>query len=94
MSYSVPAAGLATDQVPGLSLIMTTCFDYNPALLCPQSALALQLDRKPLRGVSDSETRFASCRKHSDEIDQQIVALLNQRARIVAVDRIVDPLKS
>ena len=34
--------------------------------------------------VSDPETRLASCRKQIDETDQQIVALLNQRARIVA----------
>jgi chorismate mutase len=34
--------------------------------------------------VPDPDTRLASCRKHLDEIDQQIVALLNQRARIVA----------
>lgn len=34
--------------------------------------------------VSDTNTRLASCRKQIDETDQQIVALLNQRARIVA----------
>ena len=34
--------------------------------------------------VSDPETRLASCRKQIDDTDQQIVALLNQRARIVA----------
>lgn len=34
--------------------------------------------------ISDTNTRLASCRKQIDETDQQIVALLNQRARIVA----------
>ena len=34
--------------------------------------------------VSDAEARLASCRKQIDDTDQQIVALLNQRARIVA----------
>lgn len=34
--------------------------------------------------ASDPDTRLASCRKQIDDIDRQIVALLNQRARIVA----------
>ena len=34
--------------------------------------------------VRDPETRLASCRKQIDDTDQQIVALLNQRARVVA----------
>ena len=34
--------------------------------------------------ASDTDIRLASCRKQIDETDQQIVALLNQRARIVA----------
>jgi chorismate mutase len=38
----------------------------------------------PGQKVSDTETRLAACRKQIDDTDQQIVVLLNQRARIVA----------
>jgi chorismate mutase len=36
------------------------------------------------QNFSDPDTRLASCRKQIDDTDQQIVALLNQRARLVA----------
>ena len=44
--------------------------------------------KKQLRSIRDwtwlHETQLASCRNQIDDTDQQIVALLNQRARIVA----------
>ena len=48
-----------------------------PLLLCASI-------RSNCQKISDPETRLASCRKQIDNTDQQIVALLEQRARIVA----------
>jgi chorismate mutase len=53
------------------------CFAFVTLFLC--SSIGSDCQK-----VSDPETRLASCRKQIDETDQQIVALLNQRARIVA----------
>ena len=53
------------------------CCACMPLLLCISTASNCQK-------VSDPETRLGACRKQIDETDQQIVALLNQRARIVA----------
>ena len=53
------------------------CCACIPLLLCCSTGSYCQK-------VSDPETRLASCRKQIDETDQQIVALLEQRARIVA----------
>ena len=48
-----------------------------PLLLCSSMGGHCQ-------NFSDPDTRLASCRKQIDDTDQQIVALLNQRARLVA----------
>ena len=80
--FSLRFHSKTTDGDPG---IMTTpalttvlrCCACIPLLLC--SSIGSHCQK-----VSDSETRLASCRKQIDETDQQIVALLNQRARIVA----------
>ena len=53
------------------------CCACIPLLLCTSI-------ESPCQKVSDPEARLASCRKQIDDTDQQIVALLNQRARIVA----------
>ena len=61
---------------PALITVLRCCACI-PLLLCSSIASYGQK-------VSDAETRLASCRKQIDDTDQQIVALLNQRARIVA----------
>jgi chorismate mutase len=53
------------------------CCACIPLLLCSSTGSYCEK-------VWDPETRLASYRKQIDETDQQIVALLNQRARIVA----------
>ena len=61
---------------PALITILRCCACI-PLLLCASM-------RSHGQKVSDPEARLASCRKQIDDTDQQIVALLNQRARIVA----------
>lgn len=61
---------------PALTTVLCCCV-YIPLLLCSSI-------RSHCQNISDPETQLASCRKQIDETDQQIVALLNQRARIVA----------
>ena len=61
---------------PALTTVLR-CYAFIPLLLCSSIGSHCQV-------VSDPETRLASCRKQIDDTDQQIVALLNQRARIVA----------
>ena len=61
---------------PALTTVLRYCACI-PLLLC--SSIGSHCQK-----VSDSETRLASCRKQIDDTDQQIVDLLNQRARIVA----------
>ena len=63
-------------MTPALITVLRCCACI-PLLLCSSIASYGQK-------VSDAETRLASCRKQIDDTDQQIVALLNQRARIVA----------
>jgi chorismate mutase len=63
-----PRRVLATDQMPGLSLRFRSKTTNGDALIVTTRAL----------------TALTTIRKHLDEIDQQILALLNQRARIVA----------
>lgn len=53
------------------------CCACLPLLLCSSLVSNCQ-------NVSTPETRIASCRQQIDDTDRQIVALLNQRARIVA----------
>jgi chorismate mutase len=60
-----------------LSITILRCFACIPLLLF--SSIESQCQK-----VSDPATRLASCRKQIDATDQQIVALLNRRARIVA----------
>lgn len=61
---------------PPLITILRCCACI-PLLLCNSLGVHCQT-------VSDPATRLASCRNRLDDTDQQIVALLNQRARIVA----------
>jgi chorismate mutase len=63
-------------MTPALTSVLRLCACI-PLLLCSSIGSYCQ-------NVSDPETRLASCRKQIDDTDQQIVALLNQRARIVA----------
>jgi len=63
-------------MTPSLSTVLRCCACI-PLLFCSSI-------RSHCQKVSDPETRLASCRKQIDDTDQQIVALLNQRARIVA----------
>jgi chorismate mutase len=61
---------------PALITVLRCCA-FIPLLLCSPIGSHCQTP-------SDAETRLASCRRQIDDTDQQIVALLNQRARIVA----------
>ena len=58
-------------------ITLLRCCAFMPLLLCTSIETHCQK-------ISDPEARLASCRKQIDDTDQQIVALLNQRARIVA----------
>ena len=59
------------------SVTVVRCCACIPLMLC--TSIGSQCQK-----VSDPATRLASCRRQIDETDQQIVVLLNQRARIVA----------
>jgi chorismate mutase len=61
---------------PALIRVLRYCACI-PLLLCSSIGGCCQ-------NFSDPDTRLASCRKQIDDTDQQIVALLNQRARLVA----------
>ena len=60
-----------------VSITVLRCCACIPLLLC--SSIGSHCQK-----VSEPDARLASCRKQIDDTDQQIVALLNQRARIVA----------
>jgi chorismate mutase len=61
---------------PALITVLRRCACI-PLLLCSSIGTYCQK-------ITDPKTRLAACRKQIDETDQQIVALLNERARIVA----------
>jgi chorismate mutase len=62
--------------MPTLAMVPRSCTCMLLMLYCTSGI--------PAQKVSDTDTRLASCRRQIDNTDQQIVALLNQRARIVA----------
>ena len=69
--------GVPSIMVTPLSITVLRCFACISLLLF--SSIESQCQK-----VSDPATRLASCRRQIDATDQQIVVLLERRARIVA----------